>query len=66
VLGVWKDGGNPKAPDITCTQVGSRLTRDGQTRFWKDLFNVYFNDVLVKTCDKKETESGCIVTFTFP
>ena len=65
-VGVWKDGGNPGAPDIACTQVGSRLIGNGQKRFWRDSFNVYFNGVLVKTCEKKEIESGCIVTFTFP
>ncbi len=48
---VWKDGGNPKSPKgLTCTQVGTRLTRDGPGRFWKDDFKVYYSGELIGAC----------------
>ncbi len=47
----WKDSGKPKPPGkVTCTQVGTRLIRDGSGRFWKDAFNVYYSEELIGVC----------------
>jgi hypothetical protein len=46
----WKDGGHPRAPDVTCARVGEHLTRRGGERFWKDDYGVYYDGVLVDTC----------------
>ncbi|GIK40833.1 MAG: hypothetical protein BroJett011_46660 [Chloroflexota bacterium] len=56
----WKDGGNPERPGVTCTEVGQRLTRDGEKRFWKGEFDVYYNGEQIATCSKGQ--EGCPVT----
>lgn len=38
----WRKGGKPQPPNISCTQVGKRLTRSGDQRFWTSAFNVYY------------------------
>ncbi len=53
---VWKDKGNPKAPDVACVEVGEQLERSGPDRFWRSTFEVFYNDELVATCDKEQTE----------
>jgi hypothetical protein len=57
---VWKDGGNPRPPDVTCTVVGERITRRGAERFWKDRYNVYYDGNLVGECSSDD----CIVHIT--
>ena len=47
----WKDNGKPKSPDVTCTEVGQRVTREKQERFWKSTFGIYFNGARVTNCD---------------
>ncbi|MEW5956893.1 MAG: serine/threonine-protein kinase [Chloroflexota bacterium] len=56
----WKDGGNPERPNVTCTEVGQPLTREGEKRFWKGEFNVYYNGQLIATCSKNQ--EGCPLT----
>jgi hypothetical protein len=53
----WKDSGNPRAPGVRCTQVGTQVTRHGPDRFWKDSFNVYYNGVQVGTCSSE----SCVI-----
>ena len=57
----WKDSGNPRPPrGVTCSEVGSRLTRDGPNRFWKDDFNVYYAGEQIAEC----TRDRCTITIT--
>jgi len=50
----WADGGNPKPPKVTCTEVGQRLTRPRGERFWQKAFNVYYQEQLVGVCDRNQ------------
>lgn len=56
----WKDTGNPSAPNVSCNQVGTQVTRHGPDRFWKDSFNVYYNGAQVGTC----SGDSCIIPVT--
>jgi serine/threonine-protein kinase len=49
---VWKEKGNPRPPDVNCTEVGERLTRTNRQRFWTEPFNVYYNENLIDTCQQ--------------
>lgn len=49
-VAVWKDGGNPRSPDVECDLVGTRLTRDGPSRFWKSSFTVFYGQRIEFTC----------------
>jgi tRNA A-37 threonylcarbamoyl transferase component Bud32 len=60
----WKDSGRPRAPDVTCTEVGERLTRSGRDRFWRDEFEVYYDGQKVGECRKNQEQ--CVVTFGVP
>ena len=53
----WKDSGKPKTPDVTCNEVGPRLTRKGEERFWKSSFAVSFRGELVITCE----DATCLI-----
>ncbi len=50
-VAAWKDNGNPKSPDVTCTEVGQRVTREKPERFWKSAFDIYINGALVANCN---------------
>jgi serine/threonine protein kinase len=52
-VSAWKDTGKPKAPDVTCTEVGSRLIRKNKERFWKSAFPVYFRGEQITQCKKE-------------
>jgi tRNA A-37 threonylcarbamoyl transferase component Bud32 len=56
----WKDSGRPRAPDVTCTEVGERIVRSGRDRFWKDAFDVYYDGHKVGDCPKNGGQ--CVVT----
>ncbi len=58
---VWKDGGKPKAPDVECNEVGEVLTREGSQRFWKDAFDIFYDDEEVAQCDSSKS---CEIEFT--
>jgi hypothetical protein len=49
-VSAWKDTGKPKAPDVTCTEVGSRLIRKNKERFWKSAFPVFFRGKQITQC----------------
>lgn len=51
---VWKDDKKPKAPDVTCTEVGSRLTREKKECFWKSTYGIYFNESWIANCDSDQ------------
>lgn len=58
---VWKDEGNPRPPEgLTCSEVGERLTRRKPDRFWREAFNVYYEEELINTCEKEQ--ENCFVT----
>jgi serine/threonine protein kinase len=50
----WKDVEKSKAPDVTCTEVGLRLTREKNERFWKNIFGVYINETWVTNCERDQ------------
>ena len=50
----WKDGGNPKQPDVDCGQVGEQLIRKGPERFWNSQFNVFYDGKQVGVCNPPE------------
>jgi tRNA A-37 threonylcarbamoyl transferase component Bud32 len=60
-VSAWKDKGKPKAPDVTCNEL-SRLTLEGKQRFWKDAFEIRYQEQLLQTCGKDE--KSCTVTIT--
>jgi serine/threonine protein kinase len=47
---VWRTGGNPQAPNVSCTPVGTRLTRSEADRFHVLALAFYFDDRLIATC----------------
>jgi serine/threonine protein kinase len=57
----WKDGGNPKPPDVDCSQVGERVMRQRSDRFWKDQFDVFYDGEQVGACNPPEP---CLVEIT--
>jgi serine/threonine protein kinase len=61
-VSVWRTSGNYMSPDALCNVVGMRLLHDGAQAFWGSPFNVYYNDVLVATC---ETDN-CLVQIPGP
>lgn len=48
---VWKEQGNPEAPQIDCQGVGARVTRHSRDVFWNQPFPVYYRDALLGSCD---------------
>jgi serine/threonine protein kinase len=62
-VAVWKDNEDAKAPDkLECENVGLRLERSGDERFWKEKFDVYYEGDKVGNCGK--TPKRCVVDFT--
>jgi len=56
---VWKnDDDDAKAPDVDCDIAGKKLKRKGSDRFWREDFNVYYNEALIAVC----TEDRCSIT----
>ena len=51
-VSIWKSGGHVSKPDVSCSEVGARLTRGAHDVFWKSSFSVYYNDLSVATCDQ--------------
>ncbi|HEX6302767.1 MAG TPA: protein kinase [Anaerolineales bacterium] len=50
-VAVWKDSGKPKPPKkLDCDQVGERLERDGEHKFWTSAYEVFYADELIETC----------------
>jgi hypothetical protein len=54
----WRKGGKPQPPNISCTQVGKRLTRSGDQRFWTSAFKVYYLGEQVGDC----VDAQCTIT----
>ncbi len=53
---VWKTDGHAKPPkDASCNIVGKILGRSGPSKFWDSKFDVYYQNILVTTCDTSET-----------
>jgi hypothetical protein len=50
-VAVWKDTGNPRAANTACAFVGTRVVRDGPSRFWKSSFAVVYNNIEITTCE---------------
>lgn len=56
-VSIWKDRGNPRAPDVDCNEVGGRAERAPNDIFWKSSFNIFYENVLITTCP----DDGCEV-----
>ncbi|HXV41817.1 MAG TPA: hypothetical protein VEC96_02035, partial [Anaerolineae bacterium] len=56
----WEGEGNPKPPNVNCTQVGPPLTRVGKDRFWREAFNIYYQEQLIDVCDNNR----CSITIS--
>ena len=54
----WRKGGKPQPPNISCTQVGKRLTRSGDQRFWTSAFKVYYLGEQAGNC----VDAQCTIT----
>ena len=52
-ISAWKDKGKPKAPDITCNEVG-RISVDNKNRFWEKSFDIYYGGEWLYTCEEKQ------------
>jgi tRNA A-37 threonylcarbamoyl transferase component Bud32 len=57
---VWKDSGRPRAPEVSCEEVGERLVRPGRERFWKEHFEIYYDGQKVGECRKNE--EPCVIS----
>jgi hypothetical protein len=55
---VWREMGNPRPPDVACEQVGERIERRGQDRFWQNEFSVFYESEEVAVC---EGDGRCVV-----
>jgi serine/threonine protein kinase len=54
-VAVWKDSGKPKAPKkLRCHQVGKRLERDRDHRFWTTEYEVFYNDERIEVCKENK------------
>ena len=59
-----KDKGDADLPEVDCQPVVDPLARDAKQRFWKDRFNVYYNDEQVAVCEPdKDDEWECEFAF---
>ena len=56
-----KDTGNPKLPDVECTEVGERQYLGPGARIWDKDFEVYYGSVQVDECDKDD--DNCEVVY---
>lgn len=54
-VSVWKEQGNPEAPDVDCVWVGTRVTRHSRDVFWSNPFSVYYRDSLLGACQESCT-----------
>lgn len=50
-VAVWKQQGNPDAPNVDCAIVGARVTRHSRDIFWNQSFPIYYRDTQVANCD---------------
>jgi serine/threonine protein kinase len=61
--GVWKKEGNPEVPkEIQCESVGEQLVIS-EKKFWNSNLEVYFKDLSVGVCDKKDLCELSFVSF---
>jgi serine/threonine protein kinase len=51
-----KDKGNPDLPEVDCQTVVDPLRREAKLRFWKERFNVYYNELQVAVCEPDDEE----------
>jgi serine/threonine protein kinase len=52
-VSVWaniKDAKDKKPDDLQCEQVGEKIERKGNSRFWKSEFNIYYNGEFAGKC----------------
>jgi hypothetical protein len=52
-VALWKDSKKPKPPKkLECDQVGKRLEKDREDRFWTSAYEVFYNDQQIEACTK--------------
>lgn len=59
-VAVWKAQGNPRAPDAACDLVGERLTRSARQVFWRDGFDLFYNNQRVAHSCRRQV-SDCSI-----
>ncbi|MCB9078944.1 MAG: serine/threonine protein kinase [Anaerolineaceae bacterium] len=52
-ISAWKDKGKPKAPDVSCNEVG-RVSVGNKNRFWEKSFEIYYGGEWLYTCEEKQ------------
>lgn len=52
-ISMWKEKGKPKAPDVSCDELG-RTSVGNKARFWEESFEVYYGGELIGACRKNE------------
>jgi hypothetical protein len=52
---IWKNRGNPRSPNVDCNEVGDRVTMEPGEEFWKEPFDIIFQNTFVTTCPR----NGC-------
>jgi hypothetical protein len=55
---VWRNVENSEPPDVECEQVGERIERRGQDRFWRNEYSVFYEGEEVAMC---EGNGRCVV-----
>jgi hypothetical protein len=57
----WKDGRNPRPPNLYCDRVGARVIRRGPDRLWKSQFDLFYDGEQIGVCNPQEQ---CLVEIT--
>jgi hypothetical protein len=55
---VWRNVENSEPPDVECEEVGERIERRGQDRFWRNEFSVFYAGEEATVC---EGNGRCVV-----
>lgn len=58
----WQDENAVTPANVTCVEVGGRLERGGDGRFWNEDFTVYYSNQPIGICPQDFSE--CLVTVT--
>jgi hypothetical protein len=54
-VSIWKDRGNPRGPNVDCNEIGDRVEVEPKDAFWKESFDIVFQNTVIITCPK----NGC-------
>lgn len=54
-VSIWKNKGNPRGPNVDCVEIGDRVEMEPSEAFWKEPFEVIFQNTVIFTCPR----NGC-------